>query len=273
MIEDLFLIEKQAYRDSRIHRMDARVKILIALAAIIAIIALPYTPLVFLVAALFYLLFLLFWGISRLPILFYLKRVLVILPFGAFLIFFQIFYTNRFFSEFHAVATFPLGITIYRESIQFAGILAAKFLICISFIILLSSTTRMQDMLEGARRLGFPADFTLIIGMMIRYVFVLAYVFRKVQQALETRCFDPFNSQLPYRYRLKQIGYTIGTIFLRAYEQGERTYVSMLCRGYSRNVHVFVKKKPLPAQDWTILLATLCFLVLVPVLTYLTYPF
>ena len=47
----------------------------------------------------------------------------------------------------------------------------------------------------------------------------------------------------------------------------------MLCRGYSRNVHVFVKKKPLPAQDWTILLATLCFLVLVPVLTYLTYPF
>ncbi len=268
MIEDLFLIEKQAYRDSAVHRLDARVKILIMLGAIIAIIAFPYTSLIFVVAALLYLLFLLFWIVSGLPLVFYIKRVLAILPFGAFLIFFQIFYTNRFFPEFHAVVTLPLGITIYRESIQFAGILTAKFLICISFVILLSSTTRMQDMLEGARRLGFPADFTLVIGMMVRYVFVLGYVFWKVQQALETRCFDPFNSQLPYRYRLKQLGYTIGTIFLRAYEQGERTYVSMLCRGYSRNVHVFVKKRPLPFREWVILLATLSYLVLVPVLAW-----
>ena len=33
---------------------------------------------------------------------------------------------------------------------------------------------------------------------------------------------------------MKQIGYTVGTIFIRSYEQGERVYTSMLCRGYGQ---------------------------------------
>jgi cobalt/nickel transport system permease protein len=269
MIEDLFLIEKQAYRDSPVHRLDARVKILITLTAIIAIVAFPYDTLVFTVSAAFYLFFLVLWGVSGIPWRFYLHRILAILPFGAFLIVFQIFYKNRYFSEFHAIAELPLGIAIYQESVLFAGILSAKFLVCISFVVLLSSTTRMQDILEGARRLKFPAEFTLIVGMMVRYVFVLGYVIRKVQNALETRCFDPFNHQLSYRYRIKQLGYTIGTIFLRSYEQGERTYTAMLCRGYGRDAHVFIRKKPLTSFDRWYLFGSLAILIAVPIVVYL----
>jgi cobalt/nickel transport system permease protein len=270
MIEDLFFIEKQAYRESPVHHLDARVKILITLTAIIAIVAFPYSPLVFSVSLAFYLLFLVLWGTSHLPWRFYLQRVITILPFGAFLIIFQIFYKNRYFTEFHTLAELPLGIVIYQESVLFAAILAAKFLVCISFVILLSSTTRMQDILEGARRLGCPAEFTLIIGMMVRYVFVLGYVIRKVQNALETRCFDPFNHQLPYRYRIRQLGYTVGTIFLRSYEQGERTYTSMLCRGYNRDAHVFIRKKHLTPVDRNYLIGSLAFLIAVPIWVYLS---
>ena len=43
MIEDLFFIEKHAYRDSPVHRLDARVKILVTFAAIIAIVAVPHS--------------------------------------------------------------------------------------------------------------------------------------------------------------------------------------------------------------------------------------
>jgi cobalt/nickel transport system permease protein len=270
MIEDLFFIEKQAYRESSVHHLDARVKILITLTAIIAIVAFPYTSLVFFVFIAFYLFFLTLWGISHLPWRFYLQRVIAILPFGGFLIVFQIFYKNRYFTEFHAIAELPLGIVIYQESALFAVILFAKFLVCISFVILLSSTTRMQDILEGARRLGFPAEFTLIVGMMVRYVFVLGYVIRKVQNALETRCFDPFNHQLSYRYRIRQLGYTIGTIFLRSYEQGERTYTAMLCRGYGRDAHIFIRKKPLTIRDRTYLAGSMAFLIAVPVGIYLS---
>lgn len=266
MIEDLFAIEKQAYRQSIVHRLDARVKIVSTLAVILATVALPYSPLVFPVCAVFIAALLVLWAATSIPFPFYLKRLAAILPFGIFLIFFQIFFKNRFYTEFHAIATLPLGITIFAESAEFALILFAKFIVCVSFIILLASTTRMQEMLEGANRLGLPAEFTLVIGLMVRYVFVIGYMFRKVQHALENRSFDPLDRRLPYRYRLRQVGYIIGTIFLRSYEQGERTYVSMLCRGYGRQAHMFVKRKPLSGFDILYLSVFLAFVAFVPLL-------
>ncbi len=46
-------------------------------------------------------------------------------------------------------------------------------------------------MLEGAGRMGLPAEFALTLGMMIRYLFVFGYIYRKVNESLATRCFDP----------------------------------------------------------------------------------
>jgi cobalt/nickel transport system permease protein len=149
-------------------------------------------------------------------------------------------------------------------------ILAVKFLISISFIILLSSTTKMQDLLQGASRLGLPPEIALALGMMIRYLFVFGYIFRKVNETLKTKCFDAFDRHLPYRYRLRQLGYTIGTMFIRSYEQGERVYTSMLCRGYGRESYLFVTKKPLHYYEWAFLSLTLLFIVATPIVIWLT---
>ncbi|MDD1707224.1 MAG: cobalt transporter, partial [Methanoregulaceae archaeon] len=201
MIDDLFLIEKYAYLKSPIHQIDARAKIIIAFAAIIAIVAVPYSPVIYTVGAVFFLVVAGLWALSGLSPIIYIKRLVVILPFGLFLIFFQIFYKNRFYDTFTTITTLPFGIEIYAESVEFASILLVKFLVSVSFIILLSSTTKTQDLLEGAGRLGLPAEFTLVLGMMLRYLYVFGYMIRKMRQSLETRCFDPFDRALPYRYR------------------------------------------------------------------------
>ena len=265
MIEEIFYIEKSAYRDSFIHRLDARVKIISAFALIIAMVAVPYSSVVFVVGGCFFLFFAFLWALSRLPVLVYLKRLLLILPFGICIIIFQIFFTNRYYTTFHVIIDLPFGIHVYAESVEFAAILLVKFIVCISAIILLSSTTKLQDMLEGAGRMGLPAEFALTLGMMIRYLFVFGYIYRKVNESLATRCFDPFNPALSYRYRIKQVGYTIGTIFIRSYEQGERVYTSMLCRGYGRASHIFLTKKPLRTSEWAFLCTSLAFVIAVPV--------
>jgi cobalt/nickel transport system permease protein len=270
MIEELFYIEKAAYRDSFVHMLDARVKILGMLALIIAIVAIPYTPFVFTAGLLFFLFIAILWTCSGLPWAVYAKRLLTVLPFGLFIIIFQIFFTNRYYAVFHVIANLPFGIHIYAESVEFAAILLVKFIVCVSAIILLSSTTKLHDMLEGAGRMGLPPEFALTFAMMIRYLFVFAYIYRKINEALITRCFDPFNRALPYSYRMKQIGYTVGTIFIRSYEQGERVYTSMLCRGYGKDSHIFVAKKPLRAVEWSFLAGTLVFACLVPVSIWLT---
>jgi cobalt/nickel transport system permease protein len=270
MIEDLFFIEKQAYQQSFMHRLDARVKIILAFAVIIAIVAVPYSIMVYSVGAVFFLFFLVLWAASNLPLKVYGKRLMVIVPIWGIIILFQIFLKNNYYTEYHTLYSLPLGICIYAESVEFASILAAKFLISISFIILLSSTTKVQDLLQGASRLGLPAEIALALGMMIRYLFVFGYIFRKINETLKTKCFDAFDRHLPYRYRLRQLGYTIGTMFIRSYEQGERVYTSMLCRGYGRDSHLFITKKPLKGYEWAFLSFCLVFIIAVPVTIWLT---
>jgi cobalt/nickel transport system permease protein len=271
MIEDLFLIEKHTYRDSFMHRLDARVKIIIAFAAIVAIVSIPYSTAIYTVGAVFFLFFMVLWALSRLSPVVYAWRLILVLPFGLFIIIFQIFFENRYYEIFHPIVTLPFGIQIYAESVEFASILLVKFLVSVSFIILLSSTTRMQHLLEGGGRLGLPAEFGLVMGMMVRYLFVFAYIFRKVNESLQTRCFDPFNREIPWKYRIRMLGYTIGTMFIRAYEQGERTYMAMLCRGYGRDSHLFIKKKPLLRQDWAFLGLGLVVIVAAPIATWILY--
>ncbi len=269
MIDELFYIEKSAYRRSLIHALDARVKLVSLFSLIIATVALPYSPMVYVVSG-FFLFFIAFlWSLSTLSPVIFLKRLATIMPFGLFIILFQIFLTNRYYSTFHVLMHLPFGIHVYAESVAFASILFLKFLVCISAIVLLSSTTRLQDMLEGAKQLGLPIDFVLALSMMIRYLFVFGYIYRKINETFQAKCFSPFDRSLPYRYRLRQIGYTVGTLFLRSYEQGERTYTAMLCRGYGRETALYRKKTPLLRKDWLFLFVSFGFIILVPLSVYL----
>ncbi|PKL64839.1 MAG: cobalt transporter [Methanomicrobiales archaeon HGW-Methanomicrobiales-3] len=270
MIEELFQIERDAYKDSIIHRIDARVKIAIAFAAIIALVAVPYSTMIYTVGVIFFFFFCILWTCTRLSFGTFLRRVLAIVPLWGVIIFFQIFLKNKYYTEYDVLFSLPFGISIYAQSIEFAFILLVKFIICISFIILLSSTTKMHDMLEGAARMGLPAEFALALGMMIRYLFVFGYMFRKINETLQTRCFDAFDHRLPYPYRLRQLGYTLGTMFIRSYEQGERVYTSMLCRGYGRDSYLFVERKPLKGGEWAFLFISMVFIIAVPLAVWLS---
>jgi len=270
MIEDLFFIEKQASRKSPVHDLDARAKIILCFAAVVAMVAVPYSPVVFPVGLVFFLLFALLWGLSRLSPLVYARRLVMVIPFGFFLISVQIFVQNPYYTVYTSIADLPLGIHIYQQSVEFALVLLVKFLVCISYIILLSSTTRVPDLLEGAGRLGLPAEFSLVLGMMVRYIFVFGYTARKVKESLFSRCFSAFDRNLPYRYRLRVLAYTIGTLFLRSYEQGERTYMAMLCRGYGRESHLYIRKKPLRERDILFLVVSLPVIVCTPVIAWIS---
>lgn len=269
MIDDLYAIEKSAYSDSVIHRLDARIKLLVALAAIITIVAVPYSTKIYELGAVFFGFFLILWAASRLSPAVYLRRFALILPFGIFIIIFQIFVKNPYYRVFHPIAVLPFGIEIYAESVEFASILLVKFIVSISFIILLSSTTKMQDLLDASGRLGLPREFTLPLGMMIRYIFVFADMFGKIRSAMATRSFDPFDRALSYRYRFRQLGYMVGMIFIRSYEQGERTYVSMLCRGYGANASLYIGKKTLSAGEVSFAIGAFALIVLSAILIYL----
>ncbi|HDR72785.1 MAG TPA: cobalt ECF transporter T component CbiQ [Methanoculleus sp.] len=256
MLELLASIERDAGRCSAIHALDARVKLIMSVAVIVAAVAYPYTVSVYWLGLLFGAFFIVLWAASRLSPRTYLRRFLMVLPFGFFLIVLQIFFENPHYESFSPIRILPFGITVYAESVEFASILMVKFLVCISFIILLSSTTPVQDLLGGARRLGLPSIMVLSLGMMVRYLFVFAGMYDRVSAALAARSFHPLDADLPYRYRIRTLGYTMGMFFLRSFEQGERTYACMLSRCYGADYFDSLPPKPLTGQDLSALISS-----------------
>ncbi|WP_406670518.1 cobalt ECF transporter T component CbiQ [Methanolobus sp. ZRKC4] len=244
-------IERESYKNSPVHRLDGRIKILATIAIIVFAVSLPRIDEGnFMKLAILELYLISLMLIARLNPAYTIMRFLSILPFGLTIVIIQPFVRQPFIETFTVYPIYlPLGITLTYEGIFFGAVLLAKYTVCVTSIVLLSSTMKMNDMVVSARRLGIPREFTLLLTMMVRYLFVFWIMLKRIRTAQKTRLFDIWNKNAPRRWILEQVGYTISSLFIRSYEQGERTYTSMLCRGYSSVNKVYVHKNKIKATD------------------------
>jgi cobalt/nickel transport system permease protein len=75
--------------------------------------------------------------------------------------------------------------------------------------------------------LRLPARLVEIIGFMIRYLDVVTDELRRMRIALESR---GFSARSPRHWPV--IARSLGALFIRSYERGERVHLAMLSRGY-----------------------------------------
>jgi len=275
LIDELFNIEREAYRKSPVHIIDSRIKLIFCLACLLVAVFLPYDASdgiipwkLFFGLATLYILFWALYLLSGASIRYYLVRLLFLLPFGIFIIILQPFFFNPYYDAYHIIVSLPFGINIYWESLIFGLSLFLKFIISLSFIILLSATTTMQSLVQGAARMHVPHIIITVLTLTIRYIYVFAQIFRKIQLAFASRGFRGTGKGLKLKYRLGVIGNAAGTLFVRALEQGERTYESMCCRGYNDESSLFSVKKQITGYDWAFLAIIIAFIILVPLAIY-----
>jgi len=144
--------------------------------------------------------------ISRVPPAFLLKRLLLLEPVVlgvALLTLFQ-----------------PGGLFI------FSGIVV-KSTICLSTMILLSSTTPFSELLLVLRRLRLPDLLITTLALMYRYLFVLADEAERMHRARASRTF------VQRRWHgWKSLALLISQLFIRSTERAERIYAAMLARGW-----------------------------------------
>ncbi len=241
-------VEREAHKKSVLHSLEGRIKIIAALMIIIyAVIAQDILKLLALEC---YLLGLAL--IARLRMSLLAKRLFLILPFGGAIAFFQPFLRSG-----TVLYALPLGINVTYEGIMLGALLFSKLMVCITSVALLSSVSPMHELIASARRLGIPREVTLIFGLLARYLFVFYDVFQRMRLAQETRCFRISNRRVSYLWTLEQISYSISQLFMRAYEQGERTYISMLSRGYNPETKMYVEKKRIEVRDCLYLFGTI----------------
>jgi cobalt/nickel transport system permease protein len=225
-------IDEYSHLNSVIHRLDPRTKLIASLAFIVAVVITPTSN--WRVFAFYFAIVAFMLAFSILPIVYVLKRSLVVLPFVLLIaIFIPFLQGGEVVASYH-VWLWQISIT-YNGLMVLANVLVKSWL-CILALILLSSTTRLDDLLKGLRQLGMPQVMILILSFMYRYIFVLVDEAMRIQQARNSRNFGG-----SWLHHVKTFGHMAGTLFIRSYERGERIYAAMLARGFDGQTRTLFK--------------------------------
>jgi cobalt/nickel transport system permease protein len=258
-------LEKETEKESPLHFMDGRVKLILLLSIIVF--AVFSTQIVIMAFLEVYLLLLIY--VSHVSLKTSLKRVLLLLPFGGFIIAFQ-----PFIHPGNIIWTGPLfGITITDAGLMWGALLISRLVVSLTSIVLLSSVSPMQEVVQSFRKLGMPREFAMIFSLMIRFLFMFYDELERIMHAQKARNFDIFNKKTTYMWRMKQLGYTIAMMFLRAFERGETIYLSMVSRGYSDQSKLYQDtRKKFGRNEYVFIAATILLIICLQFLAMFFFP-
>ncbi|WP_456472273.1 cobalt ECF transporter T component CbiQ, partial [Methanocaldococcus sp.] len=194
MHKDIFKLEKVSLRRNFLSSINPKVKIIaVFLIILYANLQNNIYSLIFLEAYLLFLLILsnlFFEGI---------KRIILVLPFGLFLSIFQPFIRGK------TIVFKIFNIPIYYEGLMFGSLLFLKFLVSITAVTILALSTPMYKVIRALRSLGIPNIMALLLGLMVRYLYLMYDILQKILIAQKARGFNRKN--LKYKEVLKIFGY------------------------------------------------------------------
>jgi cobalt/nickel transport system permease protein len=225
-----------AYRSkvSLVHRLDARVKLILAVLFIVATALTPdgawlaYTLLVGLLLGVVV--------ASRLGVGFVLRRSLVAFPFALAAV------TAMFSTQGQPLLTkrvFGGELSITDAGVlRFVGILLKSWL-SVQMAVVLTASTPFPALLRAMRSLRIPKVLVAITGFAYRYIFVISDEVLRMMRARAARSgARSGKGGGSVFWRARVTGGMAGSLFLRSIERSERIYDAMVARGYDGEVRV-----------------------------------
>ncbi len=202
---------------SVVHRAPAHLKLVVLVAFMLVVVSTPrewypvfggYLALLCGVVAL-----------SGVPTGYLAKRMLIETPFVLFAV------AVPFIAQGPKIEVF--GLSVSEPGLWAAWGLLAKGSLGVLASLTLAATTDQQDVLAGLRRLRLPDLIVQIMGFMLRYLDVVTAEMGRMITAMRSRGCDP---RSPRHWPL--LARSLGALFIRSYERGERVHLAMLARGY-----------------------------------------
>jgi len=237
-------IDKFAYQDSVIHRLDSRVKFLVTFVFTVMVLSLgrtsvsiltccavgPFTVLV----------------LAGIPLRFAFKQTLLVSPFVLILALSCPLYDKSPF----VVAFGPLVLQTSAGWMRCFAILG-KFVVTMLALIALVSTTRFGDLLAGLGRLGVPKLLIIQLGLLYRYIFVLIDRAGRILRARAGRKLR----NLGLKPELKIAAAMVGSLLIRSIDTAEHINIAMQGRGFDGNWRSLSESRIRRSDIWFILIA------------------
>jgi cobalt/nickel transport system permease protein len=240
------LIDQYHFSDSRIHNLDPRVKVLVAIGFILSNAILPDGS--WLAFAVSWLVLLLINDLADLGLGFTLKRSLIALPFALVAV-------SAIFSPIgEPLGVWDLGfvklIPTDAGLIRFLSIMLRSWL-SVQIAILLVATTQFPDLIHALEHLHLPRTLTTIIAFLFRYLFVLTNEVFRIIRARDARSagLPGVKSGGGLSWRIKTTGSMAGQLFTRSYERSDRIYQAMVSRGYAGHIRT-LNPHQMVRSDW-----------------------
>lgn len=246
MHADLF--DRYHHTESIVHRLEARVKVILAVGFIVSNALLPDGAwLAFGVSWLFVLAVNM---VARLGIGFSLKRSFVALPFALAAISSMFTIPGKPLAEWHLFAW--TLIPTEPGVLRFVSILIRSWL-SVQAAILLVAVTPFPDIIHALEHLRVPKIITTVIAFLYRYLFVMTDEVLRLLRARQSRsaASPGQRSGGSLGWRARVAGSMTGQLFLRSYERSDRIYNAMLARGYQGQIRT-LHPHNLTSRDWLI---------------------
>jgi len=229
--------------DSPVHRAPAEVKIVCLTVFVLAVVATPRE--LFWPFGLYGLIILAVWRVARIPLAWILPRMLIEAPFIVLALLLP-------FAE-GGGRVVVAGMQLSVTGLYAAWGIVVKGTLGVAASLTVAATTTARELPVALSRLRVPAVIVSVLTLMIRYIDVLSAEARRMRVARISRGDSP--------RMLHQIGATatsVGSLFLRSYERGERVYLAMLSRGFDGHVPALAVgagcAAPATPRQWTVAL-------------------
>ena len=226
--------------DTPVHRLAPQCKVAATLLFVLAValtprdVFWPYAWYLVLVAALA--------SVAQLPPLVLLRRLVVEVPFLLFVL------ALPFLGEPPDVDVLGVGLSVVGLQAATAITLKATFGLLATGV--LAATTPLPEIITGLERLRVPRLFTAVAGFMVRYTEVLLSELARLRTARACRGGDT-----RWLWQARDIAGSVGALFVRSFERGERVHLAMASRGYTGTMPDALGGTAAGRQAWAVALA------------------
>lgn len=230
-------LEELTSQDTPIHRIPSVIKLLTTISYLVVIISFGPEQVSGLIPFFLYPVILMAFGEIPFKPLF--VRLLFALPFTLFA-----GLSNMFFSK--ETVMIIAGIAITKGVLVFISILM-KTILTVTAILILISTTTMNELLYAMLYLRIPTILVLQIMMTFRYLSVLGDEVAVMYHAYLLRA--PREKGI----KLADMGPFLGQLIIRSFDRADRIYHAMKCRGFEGGI-LFSEHKKVAFPYWLYLL-------------------
>lgn len=207
--------------DSALHRLAPEVKIVCLVVFVVAVVATPRET--FWPFGVYALIIVSMWAVAKIPPAWVLPRMLIEAPFLILAVLLP-------FAEGGERVEFA-GLQLSVTGLYAAWGIVVKGTLGVAASLTVAATTTARELPLALSRLGVPGTVISMLTLMIRYIDVLTTEANRMRMARISRGDSPRGL-----HQAGAIAKSVGALFLRSYERGERVYLAMLSRGYEGRI-------------------------------------